>query len=67
MIAALKVDEQRPSSDFCGEIIAPDTSIKGTGQKKAGDSQASLLLLLLFRLSLSHRLHIKWRKKIDWK
>ena len=42
MIAALKVDEQRPSSDFSGEIIGPDISIsiKATGQEKAADSQA---------------------------
>jgi hypothetical protein len=40
MTVALKVDEQRPSSDLCGEIIGPDTSIKCTSQESQPDSQA---------------------------
>jgi hypothetical protein len=40
MIAALEVDEQRPSSDLCGEIIGPDIFQNGTGEEKAADSQA---------------------------
>jgi hypothetical protein len=43
MIAALEVDEQRPSSDLCGEILALNTSIKGTGQEKATYLQAASL------------------------
>jgi hypothetical protein len=35
MIAALKVDEQRPSSDLCGEILALNTSIKKAQAKRA--------------------------------